>query len=72
MMWSERKKRKGGRRLNPGMRTRKYMDKETIRSAGDEKGAGTPTTVRLHCVAALPNSEGLSQSQIPMLAMRER
>jgi len=54
----------GGKRLRPGMRTRKSVNRDTTRSAGDEKREGAPSTVI--------NLEELSQTHIPMAAMSER
>jgi hypothetical protein len=68
-----RKKRKGGRRLKPGMRRRKYIVKEKIRSAVEEKLMDAPNTTSVGSQSIdLPNLTGLSQSHIPMAAMTER
>jgi hypothetical protein len=72
-IWSVRKKRKGRRRLTPGMTRREYNSNEQMRSVGDEKGTLPPTITRDGSQKmGKPNLDGLLQSQIPMEAMRER
>jgi hypothetical protein len=70
-----RKKKKGGTRLRPGMRTREYIDNDKMRNDTDEKRTGIPITVSVGLQLGprgWPNLDGSLHSHIPMAAMSER